>query len=77
MCIPGLHLSLGIFNCLYTLLESACEDLDTKVAGSGVAAGGASFQKYSLALKQLREVEEKQSTDRQKMKVFMQLATYQ
>lgn len=27
MCIPGLHLSLGIFNRLWTLLENCCKDL--------------------------------------------------
>ena len=32
MCIPGLHLSLGIFNRLWTLLEEACSELDFKLA---------------------------------------------
>ena len=30
--MPGLHLSLGIFNRLYDLLEDACEQLDLELA---------------------------------------------
>ena len=32
VCIPGLHLSLGIFDRLWNLLEKACKDLDFKSA---------------------------------------------
>ncbi len=30
VCIPGLHLSLGIFNRLWKLLENSCQELDFK-----------------------------------------------
>ena len=32
VCIPGLHISLGIFNLLFTLLENACHELDLQLA---------------------------------------------
>ena len=32
VCIPGLHLSLGVFDCLWTLLEEACTELDLRLA---------------------------------------------
>lgn len=39
MCIPGLHLSLGIFNRLWTLLEAACQELDFKIALENASSG--------------------------------------
>jgi len=49
------HLSLGIFNRLYTLLEEACQDFDLQLAirEDATGLGGASFQQYAAALKQL------------------------
>ena len=76
VCIPGLHLSLGIFNRLFTLLEDACEDLDAKLAENVVTAGGASFRNYSVALKHLKEVVEKQHHEQQKLKLFTQICTH-
>lgn len=32
VCIPGLHLSLGIFLRLWNLLEESCNELDLRVA---------------------------------------------
>ena len=57
VCIPGLHLSLGIFNRLYTLLENACHALDLLQAErSGVEnLAGTSFGRYSVALTSLTE----------------------
>ena len=52
VCVPGLHLSLGIFNRLWTLLEDACTELDLQLAEVGVGdnTGGGSFSQYSAIL---------------------------
>ena len=39
VCIPGLHLSLGIFNRLWTLLEKRCKELDFCLTIEGASAG--------------------------------------
>ena len=36
--IPGLHLSLGIFNRLWTLLEEQCKELDFSLATESVTS---------------------------------------
>ena len=57
VCIPGLHLSLGIFNRLFSLLENACHELDLlqaeKIGGENTA--GTSFGRYSAALRKMME----------------------
>ena len=35
VCIPGLHLSLGIFDRLWNLLEEACKEIDFQCAVEG------------------------------------------
>ena len=61
MCIPGLHISLGIFNRLYSLLENACHELDLlqaeKDTGAGDTRAGTSFGQYSAALRRLSELD--------------------
>ena len=60
VCIPGLHISLGIFNRLYSLLENACHELDLLQAedtGAGDTRAGTSFGQYSAALRRLSEVQ--------------------
>ena len=47
VCIPGLHLSLGMYNHLWPLLVDACNKFDLKLADGGGRAGGASFIQYS------------------------------
>ena len=55
VCIPGLHISLGIFNRLYSLLENACHELDLlqaeKDTGARDTRAGTSFGQYSAALR--------------------------
>ena len=57
--MPVLHLSLGIFNCLYDLLEDACGRLDLELADklNTAGIGGASFQRYAELLQQLRQLQ--------------------
>ena len=54
MCPPGLHISLGIFFRLFTLLEDACHELDVLVARQYTpGSAGPSFIQYSDALQKL------------------------
>ena len=53
VCIPGLHLSLGIYNRLWTLLEEACHELDFEVATCDIPTSSSdpstsSFKQLSL-----------------------------
>ena len=40
MCFPGLHLSLGIFNRLWILLEEECTEVDLALAQESAPGGG-------------------------------------
>ena len=52
MCPPGLHISLGIFNRLWELLENACNELDLHLAEFEEGGDfGNTFEKCASALK--------------------------
>ena len=53
-------MSLGIFDRLFSLLEGECKRLDVAMAESksGGGVGGASFQRYTAALKQPTDLKE-------------------
>ena len=78
VCIPGLHLSLGIFNRLYNLLEEACHELDLLLAEhiSGEQGSGTSHDQYSSALHQLSELKERLGVERQAADLAEQVNTY-
>ena len=52
MAIPALHVSLGIFNKLFKMLENACHQLDVKIAEAGYMPGNSSneFTEYVTTL---------------------------
>ena len=53
VCPPGLHISLGIFFRLFTLLEDACHRLDVLIAWHLTpGSAGVSFVQYADALQQ-------------------------
>ena len=76
--MPGLHLSLGIFNRLFELFEDACQELDIKLAtrGTTTVMGGGSFQKYEVMLKQLSELKEQHTAKTAKLTFQSQLLSY-
>lgn len=79
MCVPGLHISLGVFFRLYTLLEEACHKLDlafAKSTGSLSTEGGYSFDNYVSALHQLFQLKEETEQQTQAVSVLDQLSTY-
>ena len=77
MCIPGLHLSLGIYNRLYNLLENSCQEFDLQLAASSESdIGGGSYQRYSRALKRLTYLEEELQKLDEKAEMFAELMTH-
>ena len=57
VCLPGLHISLGIFFRLYTLMEEACHELDLAAADLS-NEGGVSFSAYSADLQALSKLKD-------------------
>jgi hypothetical protein len=60
ICLPALHISLGIFYRLYTLLEQAAHQLDLQLAQerSGGELGGETFGEYSQKIEKLHQLTE-------------------
>ena len=60
VCLPGLHISLGIFQRLYALLEEECHELDLQIAShkDTVLPGStsATFEKFCLAHRRVRQL---------------------
>ena len=79
MCVPGLHLSLGIFDRLWTLLEDACKELDLRLAeanhGKG-GVGGDTFIQYSVTLQQKASLKSQLDSQKAHANLLEQLATF-
>ena len=58
VCLPGLHITLGIFYRLFTLLEDDCHKLDIRVALEKDSAldGGVSYGHYITAIEQRKQI---------------------
>ena len=79
MCIPGLHLSLGIFNRLWTLLEEACTELDLRLAEEShglPGTGGSTFNQYSVLLEKMSSIKVQLESQTSHTRVLEQLAVY-
>ena len=84
VCIPGLHVSLGIFHKLFKLLQDACHQLDVRAAdysGNGVhhsltAMGGDQYKKYVQAIQELDQKEEEACQQEEIVKNTEQLVTW-
>ena len=63
VCLPGLHITLGIFDRLFSLLEDSCHGLDVSVALEDSAVGGHTYTRYVSALKEVKILKEEE--DRQ------------
>lgn len=77
--IPGLHLSLGIFNRLWTLLEEACTSLDLRLAEENhgpSGTGGHTFNEYSIVLEQRSSLKVQLESQVSHAELLEQLATY-
>ena len=71
-------MSLGIFNRLFTLLEGECQHLDALLASKqgGEGVGGATFQRYTSALKELSQLKEQRDNEQKKATLLSQLSTH-
>ena len=77
VCIPGLHLSLGIFSRLYELLEDECHSLDLQLACSTSSDNSeSSFAKYSAALTELCRREKELKSQKEHTEAVEQIITY-
>ena len=61
VCPPGLHITLGIFYRIWSLLEEGCHELDLELATrtSHNPSDREIFKKYSLLVKELTQLLEK------------------
>lgn len=78
VCLPALHVSLGIFYRLYTLLEQASHQLDLKLAqekNGSEQLGGVTFMEYSSKLETLHKLTEERDGHVQAVGVLEQLVT--
>ena len=78
MCPPGLHISLGVFYRLFTLLKQACHELDLAVVqeASSEARAGATFERNMTALRQLYCYQEQKRTHEERATQLEQLANF-
>lgn len=79
MCIPGLHLSLGIYDRLWTLLEEACTSLDLRLAEANhglPSSGGSTFNQYSIVLEQRSSLKAQLQSQNSHAEMLQQLSTY-
>lgn len=60
VCIPALHISLGIFLRLFQLFEQACHELDVKLAATRTTSPAASkkFNDYIATLQKIVDLED-------------------
>ena len=60
MCVPALHISLGIFQRLFQLYEEACHELDVRLAATLTTSPEANqhFNDYVTALKKIADNED-------------------
>eukprot|EP00731_Ephydatia_muelleri_P019270 Em0012g95a len=78
VCVPGLHITQGIFLKLFSMFEEACHRIDLKLALYCPTAplSRSQFDEYSKALKDLSEIISKLETVHLEEETFQQLATY-
>lgn len=77
ICLPGLHMGLGIYDCLWELLEGACTELDLLEAQHSSSGGEEnSFQEYVAALKERDNLDQKLATAEERVTALDQLVTF-
>ena len=76
MCPPGLHISLGIFFRLFTLLEDACHELDVLATQQHTpGSAGPSYARYTDALLQQSTLQDSIETVKAQIKCLEQVFT--
>ena len=75
MCPPSLHVTLGIFLRLFTLLEDDCHHLDLSVSLQG-SNSGPSYERYSSALRQLSDLKNECHNLQSGLELLEQILTF-
>ena len=77
VCPPSLHISLGIFHRLFTLLEQECHDLDLLLAKREDVhlQPGTEFENYYTIRKQIRSLEQQVTSHHQQAIALDQVAS--
>ncbi|KAL5493971.1 hypothetical protein EMCRGX_G015225 [Ephydatia muelleri] len=78
VCLPGLHISQGIFLKIFNLLENACHDLDVKMAliHSGHSTLSPSYTNHVLNLQELNRAKAELDTVVQYLTMLVEHQTY-
>ena len=76
VCIPGLHLSLGIFNRIWELMEYECQELDLRLAHTKGSTGGSTFVHYANTLQQRSHLAMELETQQGYVSLIDQMVTY-
>ncbi|KAL5506255.1 hypothetical protein EMCRGX_G007860 [Ephydatia muelleri] len=78
VCLPGLHISQGIFLKIFNLLENACHDLDVKMAliHSGHSTLSPSYTNHVLNLQELNRAKVELDTVVQYLTMLVEHQTY-
>lgn len=78
VCLPGLHISLGVYNRLWELLEGACTGLDLLLAEYIQEEGGAgnTYDRFVAALRKREQLKSSRATEEQRATTMEQLATF-
>ena len=76
MCPPSLHISLGIFFQLFTLLKVSCHELDVLASLQQTSAGaGSSFTRYREALQRQSNIRDSIPTVKSRISCLKQILT--
>ena len=79
VCLPALHISMGIFYKLYSILEEECHLLDLKLAlqlSTDAELTTASYEEYATAVRELTAYKEQLEVLRQEYRSLKDLFNY-
>ena len=77
VCPPGLHISLGVYDRLWDLLEGACTELDLLLAQHTAQGGeGNTYEQYVSALRKRDQLKSTVATEEQRATIMEQLITF-
>ena len=77
VCLPGLHISLGVYDRLWALLEGACTGLDLLLAEHTQEGGvGSTYSRFVAALRKRDQLKSSRETEEQRATTMEQLAAF-
>ena len=77
VCLPGLHITLGVFHKMFELFEQECHNLDLQFAMQGAQEHTSTkFSEYSSALQKLFKSREQLHSAKDEATMMEQCATY-